>query len=108
MLGWRRDEAVGQPVGFVFTSEDRAAGVPEAELETALTQGSVADERWHRRKDGALFFAFGRTQPLRDENGAAVGFLKIMRDRTIERQAEEGSGHHTTRSRTRWRSARRR
>jgi PAS domain S-box-containing protein len=89
VLGWSRDEAIGRHVALVFTAEDRAAGLPESELATALATGATTDDRWHSRKDGTRFFASGRTQPMRDENGAAIGFLTIMRDRTQERQAEE-------------------
>ncbi len=89
VLGWARDEALGQSIGLVFTAEDREADVPARELQTALATGSATDERWHGRKDGTRFFASGRAQPMRDATGAAIGFLKIMRDRTAERQAEE-------------------
>ena len=43
----------------MFTEEDRKDGVPEQELETARERGSAADERWHRRKDGSLFYVTG-------------------------------------------------
>ena len=89
VLGWPRDEAIGQPIRQFFTPEDRESGAPEFEMRTARETGSATDERWHLRKDGRRFFASGRTQPLRDEAGAPTGFLKIMRDRTQERRAEE-------------------
>ena len=55
----------------------------------ALKDGRAADERWHVRRDGARFFAAGVLVPKRDETGALLGFLKILHDRTREREIEE-------------------
>ncbi len=58
-------------------------------MSEALAQGRADDERWHLRKDGSRFFASGTMTPLRAEDGRTVGFLKILRDRTERRLAEE-------------------
>jgi PAS domain S-box-containing protein len=88
VLGWSADEIIGQPADVFFTPEDRAKGVLNAEKESALASGKAADERWHLRKDGSRFWARGELLPLRGAE-EVVGFLKIMRDRTEQRQAEE-------------------
>ena len=74
---------------MIFTPEDCAESIPEAETSEALAQGRADDERWHVRKDGSRFFASGTMTPLRAEDGQTVGFLKILRDRTERRLAEE-------------------
>ena len=71
----------GQPTSLFFTDEDRAAGVPAAEMAAALHQGHGRDERWHQRKDGVRFWVNGEMMPLRNAAGAAEGFIKILRDR---------------------------
>jgi two-component sensor histidine kinase len=76
-------------VPLIWTPEDRASGVPEAETAAALAAGRAQDERWHLRKDGSRFWANGLLMPLRGDDGALLGFLKILRDRTAEREAEE-------------------
>jgi two-component system CheB/CheR fusion protein len=80
---------VGQSVALIFTPEDVATGVPEQERAQAAANGSAADERWYRRQDGTRLFVSGSTTALYDEQGALRGFLKIGRDLTERKQAEE-------------------
>jgi len=84
VLGWSAGEALGQPGEIIFTAEDRAADVPRQEMQQADQAGRAADERWHVRRDGSLFFALGELMPLRLEEG---GYVKILRDRTDQRRA---------------------
>src|SRR3954453_48491 len=85
LLGWEEHDALGQEIGLIFTDPDKAANLPDAERATALRSGRAADERWHVRKDGSQFWASGELMPLRDEG--VSGFLKILRDRTAERES---------------------
>jgi PAS domain-containing protein len=50
--------------------------------------GRAPDERWHLCKDGSQFWASGEMMPLKSEDGALVGFPKILRDRTERREAD--------------------
>ena len=83
VLGWRAEEMVGRPSETFFTEEDRTAGIPAQEMRAALEQGRGIDERWHLRKDGSRFWANGELMPLKDEAGAVIGFLKILRDLSL-------------------------
>ncbi len=89
VLGYEPDEVIGHGGAILFTDEDRIAAVPATEMATALSQGRAADERWMRRKGGGVFWASGQMVPLRDAGGGVNGFLKILRDQTSEKQAEE-------------------
>ncbi|NEJ72063.1 PAS domain S-box protein [Rhizobium phaseoli] len=89
ILGWEEAEIIGQPVAVIFTPEDREAGIPQREMTAALTQGHGDDERWHIRKDGSLFWASGQMMALRSDDGELEGFLKILRDRSDQRDNEE-------------------
>ncbi len=89
LLGWTEQEAIGQNVSIVFTPEDIVRGAPERELETARASGRSEDERWHARKDGSLFFASGVLTQLCDEQNNLLGFAKIMRDVTAQKQQEQ-------------------
>jgi PAS domain S-box-containing protein len=86
-FGFATDEMVGRPGDLVFTPEDRAAGAPEREAETALREGRAANERWHVRRNGARFYASGVLTPL----GAAgsLGFVKVLRDLTDRKRMED-------------------
>ncbi|MEG9524184.1 MAG: PAS domain S-box protein [Hyphomicrobiales bacterium] len=89
ILGWDATEMHGRPADVFFTPEDRAAGIPAEEMYSALTEGRGIDERWHLRKDGSRFWANGEMMALRGEDGAAIGFVKILRDRTGQKLAAE-------------------
>jgi PAS domain S-box-containing protein len=96
LLGWDEDDILGASGDLLFTEEDRAAGAPENEALTALNDGRAEDERWHVRKDGSRFWGSGVMVPLR----GVPGFLKIMRDRTAERQATQALAESEARFRT--------
>ena len=98
-------EFVGRHTREIFTPEDRAAGVPERELAFAAAEGEASDERWLIRKDGSRFWASGLTYRLRGEGGRLVGFGKVFRDLTIERQFDEELRRTTERYRIAARAA---
>jgi PAS domain S-box-containing protein len=85
LLGFTRDEILGTSADVIFTPEERAEGVPDLERAKAKSEGRAEDERWHLRKDGSRLWGSGLMMPLRGTSG----FLKIMRDRTRQRLAEE-------------------
>jgi PAS domain S-box-containing protein len=89
VLGWTEEEMLGQPVDRFFTPEDVATGQPVKEMRTAHDKGCAVYERWHRRKSGERFWASGELTPLKDDSGEVVGYVKVMRDRTEQRRAEE-------------------
>ena len=89
ILGWTPEEMMGRPADIFFTEEDRTRRVPQAEVEAALAHGRGNDERWHLRRDGSRFWASGEMMPLRDAAGRVHGLIKILRDRTAQRMAEE-------------------
>ena len=89
ILGWTRDEICGRDLEAFFTPEDRAAGIADKEMEGARTVGRGIDERWHLRKSGERFWASGEMMPLRGQDGELQGYVKMLRDRTAQRIADE-------------------
>ncbi|MDR3635651.1 MAG: PAS domain S-box protein [Isosphaeraceae bacterium] len=89
ITGWQAAEVLGKPLGLLFTADDRAAGLPEAELSRAAQTGRVEDKRWHQRKDGSHFFGDGVTVGLRGQAGELHGFGKVFRDATEQKRAQE-------------------
>lgn len=89
IIGYTEAEIAGRPVDLFFTPEDRSAGRMASELAIAIEKGHARDDGWRVRKDGSRFWASGDVTPLRDASGSAVGFVKIVRDRTAERKAHE-------------------
>jgi PAS domain S-box-containing protein len=86
--GYRAVEIIGQHFSRFFTPEDRSSGVPERILEQARTHGRHEAEGWRVRKDGSRFCANAICQPVRDDQGALVGFAKVTRDITERVQAQ--------------------
>jgi len=89
IFGYSADDAAGQDIAILFTVEDRQLGQPEKERRTAAQHGRAADYRWHVRKDGARFWADGVMTPLRGDADSIVGYLKIARDITDRKLAQD-------------------
>jgi two-component system, chemotaxis family, CheB/CheR fusion protein len=89
LLGYSGAEIVGQSADIIFTPEDRAAAATDKEMQTALREGRAADDRFHQRKDGSRFWASGALMLMRDAQGEAVGFVKILRDQTAARETQQ-------------------
>src|SRR5919199_5178465 len=89
ILGYHQEQIVGQLADCIFTPEDQRAGAPQQEAQTALRKGKAEDERWHIRQDGSRLYGSGMTTPLRDEAGMIIGLVKVMRDLTAQKLAEE-------------------
>ena len=92
ILGWAAAELIGRPFPSIWPEEDIAAGAADRQRRLCLETGRVDEERWHVRKDGTPFWSHILMIPLRKEDGRLVGFLKILRDRTESRAAEEKQG----------------
>jgi two-component system CheB/CheR fusion protein len=84
IFGYTEREACGQPIGFIYTPEDRQAERPLAQLQMATARGYAVDQRWHPRKDGERIYCSGVFNPMGD--GAVRGFAYIGRDTTRERE----------------------
>lgn len=88
LLGWSRDEMLGKTLIEIFPAEGGAADILAAELADARLNGKGGGEGWRMRKDGGRIWAVGETTPLFDDTRELVGFVKILRDRTEQRQTE--------------------
>src|SRR5690606_26207814 len=71
------------------TEEDVRDGLPRVALERAASEGVYESEGWRVRKDGSRFWANATITALRDANGTLRGFVKVTRDITERKQAEE-------------------
>jgi diguanylate cyclase (GGDEF)-like protein/PAS domain S-box-containing protein len=88
-FGYSASEVIGSHYRLIFTPEDRASELPEAELRAARNAGKAAIDGWHVRKDGSRFWCTNTVQPITDERGAICGFTKIIRDSTEQYEAAQ-------------------
>jgi len=87
--GFQTEEIVGQHFSKFYTEEDREAGMPQKVLETARKHGKYAGEGWRVRKDGSRFWASVVVDRINGEDGKLLGFAKITRDMTEQREAQQ-------------------
>ena len=87
--GYRAEQIIGQHYSLFYTEEDREAGVPAANLRRAAEEGKVTAEGLRVRKNGSRFAANIVLEAIRDEGGRLIGFAKITRDITAQREAQE-------------------
>ena len=89
ILGYTEADVIGRHTELVFVPQDRRAGTPQLEMETAAQEGRAENERWHLCKDGSVVWGSGIMVPMREDDGTLVGFAKIFRDFTERRRTEE-------------------
>lgn len=89
LKGYAEREIRGQPFATFFTAEDRETDVPGALLRQAAADGRIDVEGWRVRKDGGRFWARGAIHAMRNDAGALIGFAKVTRDMTQEREAQQ-------------------
>jgi PAS domain S-box-containing protein len=86
LLGWSEAEMVGKTLDRVFPS---GSDQLEREIAGAIADGrGGGEEGWRLRKDGSRIWGSGEVTPILERN-EIVGFVKILRDRTQQRDAEE-------------------
>jgi PAS domain S-box-containing protein len=85
--GYTAEEILGQNFSKFYTEEDRAAGAPANALKHAREHGRYHTEGWRVRKDGSRFWTLVAIDPI-FLDGKLIGFAKITRDITSQRDAQ--------------------
>jgi PAS domain S-box-containing protein len=86
LLGYPEADILGKSADVLFPPEEGGTNAAEEERKLARAHGRAEDERWQMRKDGSRIWASGLLMRLSEPD---MGFVKILRDRTPQRQAEE-------------------
>jgi PAS domain S-box-containing protein len=89
LKGYAAEEMIGQHVSRLYRKEDLERGKLVEELRRAAAEGHVEGEGWRVRKDGSRFWAEVVTTALRGADGELIGYVKIDKDKTFRRAAEE-------------------
>jgi len=87
--GYSASEIVGQSSARFYRREDVLSGKHAQLLARAAREDRVEDEGWRIRKDGSLFWADVVITAIRGPDGDLRGFVKITRDLTERKRAEE-------------------
>src|SRR5215469_1249801 len=87
--GYSAPDILGRNFACFYLREDVASGKPEYQLHQAVRHGRFEDHGWQVRKDGSRFWANVVVTALRDERGRLLGFARVTRDVTEQKQAED-------------------
>jgi PAS domain S-box-containing protein len=87
--GYSAAEIVGQHFSRFYTPADQESGKPGRALQIARDTGHYEEEGWRVRKDGSFFWASVVIDPIRNDDGALIGYAKITRDISERKAAEE-------------------
>ena len=89
IFGYTEAEILGVDATELFAGAGYSPDAFRQELETALVSGRGEGEGWLARKDGTHFYARWITNTVHSTEGAAIGFIKILRDETLRQQTED-------------------
>jgi PAS domain S-box-containing protein len=89
LKGYNSAEIIGHHFSIFYPQEDLMNNKPRDILARAARLGRTEDEGWRVRKDGARFWANVVVTALRDSNGNLIGFAKLTRDTTENRERAE-------------------
>jgi PAS domain S-box-containing protein len=85
--GYCAEEVIGTHFSRFYTAEDRMAEEPARALAVAAKEGRYEKEGQRVRKDGTIFWANVVIDAVRAADGKLLGFAKITRDITAQRDA---------------------
>jgi len=87
--GYTAAEIIGQHFSRFYPEIARETGFPDRELQEASINGRFEDEGWRVRKDGTRFWANVTISVVRNQKQELIGFVKVTRDLTARRLAQE-------------------
>ena len=88
IYGYTEEELLGQPIAVV-RSPNTPAEIGAQILPTTLEQGSWQGEVLNLRKDGTELVVALATSVVRNDDGAVLGLIGVVRDITDVKRAEE-------------------
>ncbi len=87
--GYSSGEIIGKHFSVFYSKEDVKKGVPNYNLKMAKKLGRFEAAGWRIRKDGTSFWADIVYTTLHNADGSLRGFIKVTRDVTERKKAEE-------------------
>lgn len=87
--GYKASQIVGRHYSIFFPPEDVRERRPWKILRNAARHGVWKEQSWRVRSDGTRFLADATLTAIRDKKGALLGYVKVTRDITESKRAEE-------------------
>lgn len=89
LFGYTEEAAMHQHFSFLFLKEDQKNGRPESELRRARNNEKGDDDNYLVRADGTRFWASGAVTAVRDPQNDLIGFAKVVRDNTAQKETAD-------------------
>ena len=86
--GYSAEDVIGRHFRLFLPDEVRATDLADQALITAARDGQFEADAWLVRKDGTSFYASIVMDAIRNEAGDLLGFAKLVRDITDQREAQ--------------------
>ena len=91
ILGWSAEEMLGRTLRRLFPDGTGANAIDREKADALRLGRGGGEEGWRVRSDGSRFWATGELTPIHGPDGSAIGFTKVLRDRSSQRAAEEAA-----------------
>jgi len=86
---YSEEEIVGKHFSTFYFPDDLEADLPNRLLTNARIHGRANHEGWRKRKDGSGFWGSITITALHADDGTILGFVKVTRDLTERKMAED-------------------
>lgn len=86
--GYSSEEIIGKHFSVFYSSKERDKDHPKNALLQAKNEGRFETDGWRYRKDGSRFWANVIITPFYNEEELLIGFGKVTRDLTEQRQKD--------------------
>jgi PAS domain S-box-containing protein len=87
--GYSASEIIGKNFKIFYPKEDVARNIPDMLLKDARDNGKASHEGWRVKRDGTRFWGSVVITRLNDDLGNITGFLKVTRDLSERKIAED-------------------
>jgi len=87
--GYDSNEIIGKSFKVFYSKEDIEKRLPDELIRIAKQNGKAVYEGWRIRKDGTQFWGNITLTAIHNEEGIITGYLKVTRDLTEKKKAED-------------------
>ncbi len=87
--GYKEGEIIGKNFRIFYLQNDQDNKLPEKLIKEAVDSGRATHEGWRVRKDGTRFWGSITITALHDDERQIIGFVKVTRDLSDKKLAEE-------------------
>lgn len=92
VLGYAKEDIIGNYYDILFVPEDRLRNLPEVELKTVKQKGSFVDDNYLLHKKGSYIWVHGESIYTQDEEGN-IFIIKVIFDINDKKLLEEQLTH---------------